>query len=239
MHETAKSGAEFVLIAESGVLELQALLLCESIRRFAGIHARSPITVVSPRRARRPSPVTIRALGRLDVEYLPLEIDSCCPDYGTSFRVHAAAHVERRSGPPTLVQLDSDTIFLAEPDLGLNGSDAAARPVDVKGMCTTGDGDPLDPWWRRLCALAGIDYGQVPTITTTVDRQIIRASHNGGFVAVRRAGGLFARTDEVFRRLVAAGRTPWPGDGPTVRTGTGVLRGPATAWWGTSQAAFS
>jgi hypothetical protein len=239
MSETATSGAEFVLIAESGVLELQALLLCESLRRFAGIHARSPITVVSPRRERRPSPATIRALGRLDVEYLPLEIDSCCPDYGTSFRVHAAAHVERRPGPPTVVQLDSDTIFLAEPDLALTGSDAAARPVDVKGMCTTGADDPFDPWWRRLCALVGVDYERVPTTTTTVDRQTIRASYNGGFVAVRRACGLFGRTEEAFRRLVAAGLTPWPGDGPTVQTGTGVVRGAATAWWGTSQAAFS
>src|SRR5437868_827653 len=98
MHDAATSGVEFVLIAESGILELQALLLCESIRRFAGVHSRSPITVVSPRAARRPSPATIRALGRLDAEYLPLGIDSCCPDYGTSFRMHAAAHVERQPG---------------------------------------------------------------------------------------------------------------------------------------------
>lgn len=238
MHETATRGSEFVLIAESGVLELQALLLCESIRRFAGTHARSPITVVSPRSARRPSPATLRALVQLDAEYLPIEIDSCCPAYGTSFRVHAAAHVERRPGPPTVVQLDSDTIFLAEPDFGLTGSDAAARPVDVKGMCTTGAGDPFDPWWRRLCAMLGIDYEQVPMITTTVDRQTIRASYNGGLVATRRACGLFQRTENVFRRLAAAGMRPWP-DGPTVRTATGVLSGAATAYWGTSQAAFS
>ena len=237
MLETATNGVEFVLIAESGVLELQALLLCESIRRFSGAYAGSPITVVSPRR-RRPSPATIHALARLDVEYLPLEIDSCCPGYGTSFRVHAAAHVERRPGPPVVVQLDSDTIFLAEPALGLAGSDAAARPVDVTAVDTTGAGDPFDPYWRQLCTLIGVDYEKVPMTTTTVDRQTIRASYNGGFVAARRACGLFERTEHVFRRLTTAGMTPWP-SGPTMHTGAGVLSGAATAYWGTSQAAFS
>lgn len=238
MHDTSTSGVEFVLIAESGILELQALLLCESIRRFAGAYSRSPITVISPRSARRPSPATIRALGRLDAEYLPLEIDSCCPDYGTSFRVHAAAYVERQSGPPIVVQLDSDTIFAAEPDLDLTGADAAARPVDLKGMSTTGADDPFDPYWRDLCALVGVDYERMPAATTTIDRQAIRANYNGGFVAARRACGMFARTEDVFRRVVAAGMMPWP-RGPSLKTGTGVLSGAATVYWGTSQAALS
>lgn len=40
---------EFALVAESGVLERQAIILCESIRKFAGKYADSPITVISPR----------------------------------------------------------------------------------------------------------------------------------------------------------------------------------------------
>ena len=120
----------------------------------------------------------------------------------------------------------------------MTGSDAAARPVDVKGMCTTGAGDPFDPYWRQLCTLIGVDYEKVPMTTTTVDRQTIRASYNGGFVAARRACGLFERTEHVFRRLTTAGMTPWP-SGPTMHTGAGVLSGAATAYWGTSQAAFS
>ena len=31
---------------------------------------------------------------------------------------------------------------------------------------------------------------------------------------------------------------PWTADGPLLKTGTGMLRGVATAYWGTSQAAF-
>src|SRR5690242_18041255 len=96
MVHTAMEQLEFLLIAEAGALEAQAVLLCDSIRRFAGAHSRAPITVVSPRSARRPSSSTLAELDRLEAEYLPLEVDSCCPEYGTSYRVHAAAHVERR-----------------------------------------------------------------------------------------------------------------------------------------------
>jgi len=36
MFSRSQSNIEFVMIAEAGILESQALLLCESIRRFAG-----------------------------------------------------------------------------------------------------------------------------------------------------------------------------------------------------------
>jgi hypothetical protein len=230
---------EFVLIAEAGILEAQAVLLCASIRSFGGALSRSRITVVSPRADRRPSRATVVKLERLQVEYLAVEIDSCCPDYGTSYRVHVAALIERRAGPPVIVQLDSDTVFLAEPDPLLFECEAAARPVDVKGMCTTGSGDQFDLYWRKLCALADVDYEQLPVIRTTVDGVNVRASYNGGFLVAQRALGVFARTEEIFRRLVAGGLHPWTADGPLMRTGTGLLRGQATAYWGTSQAAFS
>jgi hypothetical protein len=239
MLQKSESCVEFVLIAEAGVLEAQALLLCESIRSFAGSYSLCPITVISPRSARRPSFSTLRKLDQLHAEYLPIEIDSCCPEYGTSYRVHSVAHIARRSGPPVIIQLDSDTIFLAEPDFSLGESHAAARPVDVKGMCTTGFGDPFDNYWRELCALVGVNYEQVPIVQTTVDCQTVRASYNGGLIAAQRACGLFEHTEDVFKRLVAAGLKPWTADGLTMKTGTGVLGGAATAYWGTSQAAFS
>jgi hypothetical protein len=234
-----QNDVEFVLLAEAGVLEAQAVLLCASIRSFGGALSQSPITVVSPRADRRPSSATVRALERLQAEYLALEIDSCCPDYGASYRLHVAALIERRAGPAVIVQLDSDTIFVREPDPSLFACAVAARPVDVKGMCTTGAADPFEPYWRRLCALAGVDYEELPIIRTTVDGLAVRASYNAGLLVARRAFGVFGRTEDIFRRLVAARMHSWTADGPLMRTGTGFLSGPATAYWGTSQAAFS
>lgn len=239
MIDTAAPQVEFVLNAEAGILERQALFLCESIRQFGGAVSSSPVTVVSPRKSRRPSHATLRRLDRLQVEYLPLEIESPCPEYGPSFRVLSTAYVARRSGPPIVVQIDSDTLFVGEPVGLLANGPAAARPVDVKGMCTTGPGDEFDGYWRALCSLVGVDYERVPVIQTTVDRVVVRASYNGGLVAARRASGVFERTEEFFFRLVAAGLRPWDGRGLTVESGAGRVSEAGSAYWGTSQAAFS
>ncbi|WP_258584693.1 hypothetical protein [Mesorhizobium sp. AR02] len=221
----SENDVEFVLIAEAGILEAQALLLCESIRCFAGSYSRSRITAVSPRSSRRPSPSTIDRFEQLGVDYLPIEIDSRCPQYGPSYRVHSLAHVERRTGPPVIIMLDSDAIFIAEPDFSLGTCSAAARPVDSKGMCTTGPGDPFDAYWRQLCVLAGVDYEHLPIVRTSVDGLAVRASYNGGLIAAKRASGLFQRTEDIFRKLVAANMKPWAGAEPTYGTGTGILQG--------------
>ncbi len=239
MLERPVDTVEFVLIAEAGILEAQAILLCDSIRRFAGAYSQCPITVVSPRSGRRASLSTVRRLNELQAEYLPIEIDNCCPEYGPACRVHSVAHVARRPGPTVLVQLDSDTVFLSEPELSSTRSHAAARPVDLKGICTSGPDDPFDNYWRELCRLVGVDYEQLPIVETTVDRKMVRASYNAGLIAASRASGIFERTEDIFRRLVAARLKPWTSYGPTIQTGTGMLRGPATAYWGTSQVAFS
>jgi hypothetical protein len=205
-----REAVEFVAIAEAGVLEAQALLLCRSIRQFCGAYARCPITVVSPRAHRRPCAATLRALDGLDVEYLPLDISSSAPEYGTSFRIHTAAHVERRSGPPIVVQLDSDTLFVSEPDFSLGEACAAARPVDVKGMCTCGPQDPFDGYWRQLCTTLSVDYERIPMIRTTVDQTIVRASYNGGLLIARRVSGLFAQTERFFESSLDQMTRPIP-----------------------------
>jgi hypothetical protein len=232
---------EFVLVAEAGILETQAVLLCKSIRRFAGAVARAPITVVSPRHARRPAPATLRRLERLDVDYLPVELDSPCAEYGPSFKVLAMAHAARRPGPPIVVQLDSDTLFLGEPDFSLEPGTVAARPVDVKGISSAGADDPFDAYWRALCRLCEVDYRGLPTVDTTVDRRTVRANYNGGLAAAERRSGVFERTSAYFHRLVAAKMSPYAGmDRPTgAPIGSGWISAEGMEYWGTSQAALS
>ena len=228
---------EFLLIAEAGILERQAVLLCESVRRFATTDG--VLTVVSPRPDRRPEAATLRALSALGADYHPLDLHSACPEYGPSYRIAAAAWCERRPGPEIIVQLDSDTLFLGEPDFSLDGADFLARPVDLAGLSTTGDGCVFDPFWRELCALAGVDYDDLPFAMTTIDLLRIRANYNAGLLVARRSAGLFQRTEVVFGRLVEAGLKPLESLNGTVRSGAGLVSAKGSAYWGTSQAAFS
>ena len=230
---------EFALIAESGMLEAQATLLCESIRRFGGAYRNSPILVVSPRSSRRPSMQTVSALGELGAEYTELEIDSVVPEYGPSFRVHAAALVEKQSTADKIVFLDSDMIFAGEPDLSLGECSASARPVDVKGMCTLGPSDEFDGYWRDLCKVCGVDYDSIPLVITTVDKCMVKASYNGGFVVAKRIAGIFQQTESFFVRSVRADLRPHRNRNFQETTGHGVVKGIGAEFWGSSQACLS
>lgn len=232
------SDVEFVLVVEAGALEHQSRLLCESIRANGGRYREAPITAVSPIPERRPSREFGAFAERHAIDYLERSLQSEVPEYRTTNRVYAAAERADRSTAEVLVIIDSDTIFLREPDLRLDDSDVALRPVDVKGMCTTGEGDDNDPYWRDLCRLGGIEYGQLPFVTPTLGDRPIKASYNGGLVIVRRSSGILQKAADLFGRSVRAGLRPRP-RGPAVYASTGFVGDIASAYWGAAQATLS
>lgn len=235
----AVPNVEVVLVVEAGVLEHQARLLCESIRVHGGCYRDVPIAAVSPRPDRRPS----RQFGGFAhghaVDYLELSLRMECPEYGTANRIYAAAERADRSTADVLVVIDSDTLFLREPDFRLNDADVAVRPVDVKGMCTAGPGDPLDPYWRRLCDLGGIDDERLPFLTPTVDDTRVRASYNGGLVIVRRRSGILQKAADLFGRSVRDGLRPRALGEANLFASTGFVGEIASAFWGSAQATLS
>lgn len=231
--------AEFIIIAEQGTLEKQALLLVESLRYFGGRHSGDAVTILQPRRERPVSASGLRRFESLGARIVEFAIKSACPEYGTSYRVAACAEYEPRARAEWLVFMDSDTVILAEPDLDPQGADVAARPVDVIGMCTTGAGDVNEAYWRRLCALCNVDFQQIPFVTTTVGRERVRASYNGGLTVVRAGAGLFAQTSDFFLRSVRADLAPWQGRKNKFRAGHGMVSAAGGRYWGSSQAALS
>jgi len=229
---------EFCLLAERGVLEQQAVLLCESIRYFCGRYASAPITVISPRPERRPESWSQQRFVDLNASYLELSLASPVPDYGPSFRVLALAWRARQNGPPILIQLDSDTLFFAEPDLlQLEGHAAAARPVDMVGMCSRGPGDSREDLWRAMCAVNDVALDTLSTVHTTIGGHAVRASYNGGLIVAER--GIYPLVEECFRNILAADLRPFSGANTGLRTGTGIVPPSGWEWWGTSQAAIS
>jgi hypothetical protein len=233
---------EYVIVAETGALERQALLLAESIRLLPGAAGDAPLTVVSPRPGRRPRAATIRRLDRLGAGYLALDLPSACPAYGPSYKLAAASAVERRAGPDVLVMIDSDTLFLSPPDFALPPRAVALRPVDVKGICPAGPGDPYEPYWRELSALCGVAYDDIPWLETSCDGERVKASHNGGLVVAQRGDGLFATSEEFMRRSVVAGLFPRSLDEASARgfrTGSGRVELLGRRLWGSMQAVLS
>jgi hypothetical protein len=237
MARGADMGVEFCLLAENGALADQAVLLCQSIRHFAGKYASASVTVISPRKERRPSREHILALERSGAEYVELSLVSPEPEYGTSFRVLALAWCAERSGAEILVQLDSDTIFLGEPDIRTGETGMAARPVDATGMCSSGPDDPFDAVWKRIAALCNVDLEAIPFLLTTIDRRRVRASYNGGLIVAPR--NIYPIVSDFFLRILHEGVRPFASSKHGLQAGSGPVSAEGFKFWGTSQAAIS
>jgi hypothetical protein len=230
----------FVLCIEENAIRPQALLLIESIRAFAGAHRNAQIWAVAPRPGLGVDDATRARLAALDATYVEEPLNLACPDYGSANPVYAAAWVARRATATTLVVLDSDTLMLDEPELLGPGTDLAARPVDVKGCTTAGPGDPFEPYWESLCALAGASIDVLPFLETTLDRRRVRAAYNGGYGVVRRDSGILESTAELFTRAVEADVRPLKGYGGAPKfASTGVVSPAASEYWGSNQAALA
>lgn len=230
-----ESEIEFVICVEGNRLEPQARLLCESIREFGGRYRNAPITALAPRAGLEPGAATIAHLQSLGVRYVAAPLNATGSPYGSINRIVAGAWVEAHSSKPYLVVLDTDTIFVGEPDF--KRADAGVRPVDRKGSATSGQGDPRDAYWERLAELAGIELSQLPILTTSIDRIPIRASYNGGFMVVRRELGILTKTRDIFFASLSEGLRP--GLVAHIYSSTGSVGEEASSWWGSSQAALS
>ena len=238
--EALEPGVGFVACIEGGALEAQALLLFESIRLYGGRFAGCPAYAFSPRRGHDISRGARARLVELGVRHIEDELNTACPEYGTANRVAAAAYAEENFGHELLVVLDSDTLFLREPGEILlpPGVDAAARPVDLKGMCTAGPDDPFDAYWRSLCRSSGVDYERVPWGESFVDRRRIKACYNAGFVVARAGAGILGRWADFFFKSVREGLSPHR-EGRGFRAGAGWVAPAAARLWGSNQAAVS
>lgn len=235
-----KPDVGFVACIEGGVLEAQALLLFDSIRRHAGRLRDCPIYALSPRAGHAISAEARRRLRALGVHYSDAILNTECPEYGSANRVAAAAHIEDTRSHDILVVVDSDTLFLREPsDLLLPPDvDVAVRPVDVKGMSTSGPADSFDTYWRELSSCCGVDFDEIPWGTSFVDGRRIKANYNSGLAAVRAGLGILRRSADFFFESVRQGLRP-RSEIDSFRTGVGWVEPPASMLWGSSQAALS
>jgi hypothetical protein len=227
----------FLICVEANRLELQARLLCQSIRTFGGRYRRAPILAVSPRPHLALGFEARAHLDRLGVTYVVEPLNETGSPYGTINRIVAGAWAEEVSPRPYLVLLDTDTVFVGEPDLVRAG--VGVRPVDVKGSASGGGGDPLDAYWSRMCGFGGIDLSRLPWIATAIGQVPIRASYNGGFTVVRRDLGILRRTREIFFASFKENLRPLAGRRLNVLASTGAAGLEASEWWGSSQAALS
>jgi len=199
----------FLLCVERGPLEDQSVLLCRSIRRWAGAFADAPIHAYRPREGPGLSERGRRELDGLEVFLHEEPLNREFVDYPMGNKMFACLAAQSQLGEDVLVFCDSDSVFTGEPaDLALSDDvDVAARPVGNTGRGSEGAGHEHEPYWRTLYELAGVE-GEGAWVETANTGERIRGYWNGGLLAVRRASGIYGEWLDLFRLLIAEGHMP-------------------------------
>ncbi len=198
----------FVFCVEAGRLEGESILLCESIRRFGGRYADSPIVAYRPRAGAPLADDTVARFGAIGVDLVqePLNVEHDA--YALANKVHSLVHAEREWPEDVLVLSDSDSVVLAEParfDLE-DGIDAAVTPVGRISDGSTGQGHKNEPYWQRLYELTGTE--ERPFTKTAIKRVRIRAYWNTGLVCMRRESRLADDWLEMLKVLIDTPHLP-------------------------------
>jgi hypothetical protein len=186
----------FVCCIESGSLEAQTVRMVQSLRRYGGRYANAPIFAVTPRLGSPLSPKTQKIFEDNNVRHLVVKPHETSIGYRWNHFINkptAILAVDEICTTEAVAWLDSDLLIVAEPsELQLaEGENFLACTSDRLGG-TTGPGDEMEPYWREVCKVLGLDLEQLPWVTTAQEGLKIRYYFNSG-VFVYRRGHNFAQ----------------------------------------------
>lgn len=195
-----------IMCTEGGQLEQESLLMIESFRRFAGDLKNTPIYSFQVREQNNVSAATLKKLASFNVIHQKVVLNHKYPNYPLANKPLLCAYAEQNIDAEIIVFLDSDLVFFGEPKEFLLPIkyDVGIRPEHEKMIGSCGKNDPNEEYWQNLYRLANV-CDRERFVTTTVDRQRIRAFWNSGVVAIRKDAGIFSAWQVTFEKLLEEG----------------------------------
>lgn len=195
------SDITFVTVFESGFIELEALRLVESLRRWGGRYANAPFFFVKPRAGPGPHRATRRRMHELGVDYRVASRNEY--EWNKFFtKPVALREAAAYARTPIVCWLDADVLVLDEPSLMdlAPDIDLAICAKDVN-MGTTGPGSRYEAYWDEFCRAVGVSFEELGWVTTLEEGVRIRSYFNAGILSIRASSGLL---EEFHRTLVVA-----------------------------------
>jgi hypothetical protein len=192
-----------ITCVEAGALEAQVILLARTLRRFGGRYAGTPIVAVKPRRGPGLAAATLAAFAELDVRYVDRVLNDRHAWWSHANKPAALLWADREVSTPWVTWLDSDMLFLREPDpfAPPAGFDFIARAGEACDVASNGE-DERAPFWRTLCAQQGIDFADFPMIASFPEGRPIKAYWQAGAFTFRRGSGLAPTYTRVMADLL-------------------------------------
>jgi hypothetical protein len=184
-----KSLITFVCCVESGFLEAQTVRMIESLRRWGGKLASSPIFAVTPRFGPPLTKKTLEIFTKFNVNYIRSYPQSQYSWFKFLNKPLALAIAEEHISTESVCWLDSDILIVDEPELLIlnEGEDFLGCASSEKEQGTTGIDDPFETIWRENCQAIGVNIGELPWLITEREKIHIRLYWNGGIFVYRRS----------------------------------------------------
>lgn len=184
--------------------EVDALLLAESIRAFAGCFANAPIWFMLPINGKQISERTSKRLQELNVQLIPINLSPGADDFFFSVEMAALDQVEKLAANQVsyLVWLDSNTILLNEPgDLVLKDSKKLAfKPVHWLLIGSDFD-QPIDPFWQHIYQFCRVPQERLFPMHPIVQDIRMRPYFNAGLLVIRPEQGLLHNWHSKFMEI--------------------------------------
>lgn len=214
----APPSTTFLLCVESGYIEGQIAVAVEAVRRFAGRLANAPVLVVTPRFGPSLTGDTQRKLADLGATYVRRNLRNSWDWYVYMNKALAAALGDELATTEQVIWLDSDCLFVSEPEpLSLQpGEDIACCSVD-KNVGSSGPDDPYEAYWKALADHYGVAVDRLPWVETAHDRRRVRFRLHSGVYSFRRGSGIGRGFVEDMEKMLSAGiafsrKLAYPGD---------------------------
>jgi hypothetical protein len=204
-----------VCCVEPGPLEVGAVRLVESLRKWGGRLANVPLIAVMPPGIAALARDTRGHLDALNVRVIVRPRHAGYQWFSFINKPLAMVVAEEAAETEQICFLDSDILVIREPErLVLDASEdfAACAPEVEQG--TRGPGDSFEPLWAELCKANRLALDELPWIRTHRTSERIRLYWNGGVFNVRRGKRFgeeyLAATERMLRARV---RLAHPGFG--------------------------
>lgn len=184
--------------------EMDALILAESFRAFAGSFANATVWFMLPMNGKDLTERTHRRLQELKVRLVPFEFEPGAVNFFFSVELAALAQIEKMTNGQThlLAWLDSNTIILNEPrDLLLkNTKNLAYKPVHLL-LLGSDFGQPVDPFWQQIYHDCQVPQEHLFPMHPIVQDIRMRPYFNAGLLVIRPEQGLLRRWFSKFMEL--------------------------------------
>lgn len=180
----------FIFCVEFGKLEGMTIRAIQSLRRWGGKLADSPVIAVTPRFGPPLDVQTLQRFKDLGVQYIDVRPTRRYRWYHFLNKPSAVLAADEVATTEFMAWMDSDVLFVGEPtEYLLSAEHDIAAYAPNAWIATTGPGDPNEPFWETMCKAVNIDINSLPYVQTEEDNRRVRLYWNAGIFAYRRSTG--------------------------------------------------